>query len=144
MYYKTILFTFLCGIPIISLANCPSPSTVVFSCGSGNGQMICSWISTTGWYEGSGDPTGKAQPGDTASAFQSVIWMPYPNPDSKNGTTTCFYVSSFHEPIMLFQQTGYGTVPPPKGPLWTPFSSDSKNGLTCSQSENTCHFNFGD
>ncbi len=143
MHKKILLFIAL--LPVLSniaYANCPQPQTISYQCHDVRGHKMCTWGPDNGWYQGNADENPLVKDGDrlTSNAFKKAIWYPYI--DETHGATRCFYAGPFGEDVNLFQQTGYGSVPPPVGSLWTA-SSMEPGALECTASASACKFEFG-
>jgi len=145
MHKKILSFSFL--LPFLSniaFANCPQPQTISYQCHMIKGRNICTWGPDNGWYQGNSDEN-PVKDGERLSpnAFTQAVWFPY-NDDS-HGATSCYYKGPYGETVNLFQQTGYGTVPPPVGSLWTKIRWEGfPYALSCSSSAFACKFEFGE
>jgi hypothetical protein len=125
-------------------ANCPDPQTISYQCQEVKGRKMCTWSPDNGWYQGNTDEHPVKNGERLASnAFHLAIWYPYL--DENHGATRCLYVGPYGEKVNLFQQTGYGSVPPPIGTLWTDsFMEGFPGALECSTSASACKFKFGE
>jgi hypothetical protein len=145
MNKKIVLLPLLlsCYFTTTVYANCPLPQTISYQCHDFEGRKMCTWGPDNGWYQGSADDSPLVKAGDrlASNAFKKAIWLPYI--DEKHGATRCFYRGPYGENVNLFQQTGYGDVPPPVGPLWTG-SSMEPGALECTKSASDCKFEFGE
>jgi hypothetical protein len=142
---KILLFTMLTCFSASVLANCPAPHTIIYQCHEFNGHKMCTWNPRLGWYQGSADLSPSLTEGDHLSprSFEKAIWFPYA--DETHGATTCYYRGPEGERVTLFQQTGYGSVPPPTGNIWHPTTeADFTGGLECTLNTTACDFEFGE
>lgn len=148
MKKKLLLLPLLVSLSILSAeanANCPQPRTVIYKCADWNGHKMCTWGPMGGWYQGSADNSPSLKDGDHLGpdAFQKAVWFPYR--DEAHGATNCFYKGPEGERVTLFQQTGYGDVPPPVGKLWTPSTVEGfPNAFECTVGAAACKFEFGE
>ena len=141
---KKILITLITCLSATTLfANCPAPHTIIYQCHEWNGNKMCTWNPRFGWYQGSSDLSPSLRDGDhlPLGSFEKAIWFPYA--DDTHGATTCYYRGPEGERVTLFQQTGYGTVPPPLRGPWNPTSEDFPGGLECTANTAICQFDFG-
>ncbi len=142
---KKLIFLFSLCLPFAVFANCPLPHSLTYQCHELNGNRMCTWSPRNGWYQGSADLNPALSEGDHAPirSFEKAIWFPYL--DDQHGATLCYYRGPQNEKIVLFQQTGYGTVPPPKGSLWNPETGgEFPGGLECYADTVRCNFAFGE
>jgi hypothetical protein len=146
MYKKILLLFFSLSsyfLSMIGYANCPQPQTISYQCHDVQGRKMCTWGPDNGWYQGNADDSPFIKDGDRlgSNAFKKALWFPYI--DETHGATHCFYTGPYGEDVNLFQQTGYGNVPPPVGPLWRD-SSVEPGALECTTSASACKFEFGE
>jgi hypothetical protein len=137
---SSLLFTFF--YHNIAMANCPPPQTISYNCHDIPGRKVCTWDPDNGWFEGN---TGHGPIKDgyrlPPDSFHKAFWYPYL--DDNHGAAECFYIGPYNETVTLSQQTGYGSVPPPAGSLWTNKTMHDFSGLECSENTSACNFKFG-
>lgn len=123
-------------------ANCPLPHHVTYEAHEMNGHTYSTWSPKNGWYEGSGAASVGVKIGEHAASFVKATWFPYL--DDLHGATNCFYLDSHGGLITLFQQTGYGDVPPPTERNWHQDTYDSSKALSCMGNSLFCNFEFAE